>query len=187
MNYQLEIPTVAVVGPALAAFAVVAVRRRRADLPGWRGGPLALRVTTAVYLAAVASLTLLPLWVYGGAYRNQTPWTSRFQLVPLVVADVSMVANLLMFVPFGFLLPLLSRRWTTLGRTVVAAALTSLAIEATQMLLYIAFGNGRSVDINDVLANTTGGLLGYAVLQVARRARATRAVVDRLSPAVGTR
>ncbi|WP_030221459.1 VanZ family protein [Streptomyces bikiniensis] len=184
MNFQTQIPTAAVLGPALAAFAVIAAVRRRGDAPGWRGGPLALRVLAAVYAAAVSSLTLFPLWIYGGDYRNAAPWISQIQPIPLLMADVTMIPNVIMFVPLGFLLPLLSPGLTR-GRTTALCALASLAIEITQLLQYIALGNGRSVDVNDLVANTLGGLLGYAVLRAARRTTAARAVLDRLSAAHG--
>ncbi|MET8621686.1 MULTISPECIES: VanZ family protein [Streptomyces] len=180
MSFQIHIPTTAVLGPALGAFALLALARRRKDVPGWRGGPLALRVLTALYAAAVVSITLFPLSIYGGAYRSTTPWLSLIQPIPLLMADMSMVPNVIMFVPLGFLLPLLAHGLTR-GRTVALCALASLGIEVTQLLQYIAFGNGRAVDVNDLIANTLGGLLGYAALRTAQRITATRTVLNKLS------
>ncbi|MBC6462799.1 VanZ family protein [Actinomadura sp. HBU206391] len=171
----------AVLGPALVVFTLVALARRRGNVPGWRGGPLALRAVTALYAAAVASLTFFPLWIYGGDYRNRASWIGQVQPIPLLTADISMIPNVIMFVPLGFLLPLLSHG-CTLGRTAVTCALVSLGIELTQMLQYIALGNGRAVDIDDLIANTLGGLLGYAALRTAQRADATHAVLNRLFP-----
>ncbi|MEU1277281.1 VanZ family protein [Streptomyces sp. NPDC005805] len=185
MNFQTQIPTAAVLGPALAVFALLALARRRGGAPGWRGGPLVLRVLTALYAAAAVAITIFPLWVYGGEYRNAMPWTNQIQPIPLLTADVSMLPNVIMFLPLGFLLPLFSDRFTR-GRTVAVCALASLGIELTQLLQYIALGNGRAVDINDLIANTLGGLLGYAVLRAARRAAALRGVLDRLSAAPTT-
>ncbi|MGW2182369.1 VanZ family protein [Streptomyces sp. NPDC001732] len=185
MNFQTQIPTAAVLGPALAIFALLALVRRRANVPGWRGGPLVLRALTALYATAVASITFFPLWIYGGEYRNAAPWISQIQPIPLLTADLSMMPNVIMFVPLGFLLPLLSHRLTR-GRTVAICALASLGIELAQLLQYIALGNGRAVDINDLIANTLGGLLGYATLRTAQRIAATRAVLNKLSPLPST-
>ncbi|MEU2824795.1 hypothetical protein ABZ763_21620 [Streptomyces bacillaris] len=41
----------------------------------------------------------------------------------------------------------------------------------------LAFAHGRAVDINDLIANTLGSLLGYA----AQRAATTRAALERVS------
>ncbi|MFJ6983178.1 MULTISPECIES: VanZ family protein [unclassified Streptomyces] len=185
MNFQTQIPTTAVLGPALAAFALLALARRRGDVPGWRGGPLVLRALTALYAAALLSITIFPLWIYGGEYRNTAPWTSQIQPIPLLTADISMIPNVVMFVPLGFLLPLLAHRLTG-GRTVAICALASLGIELTQLLQYVTLGNGRVTDVNDLIANTFGGLLGYAALRTARRTAATRAVLNKLSPSPST-
>ncbi|MEU6310719.1 VanZ family protein [Streptomyces sp. NPDC047014] len=185
MNFQTQIPTAAVLGPALLIFALFALARRRGHIPGWRGGPLVLRAVTALYAAAVVSITVFPLWVYGGAYRNEAPWTGQIQPIPLLMADVSMIPNVVMFVPLGFLLPLLSHRLTR-GSTVAVCALASLGIELVQLLQYITLGHGRAVDINDLIANTLGGLLGYAALRTAQRTAAARAVLNTLSPSPST-
>ncbi|MFI8448516.1 VanZ family protein [Streptomyces erythrochromogenes] len=96
-----------------------------------------------------------------------------------------LLPNVVMFVPLGFLLPLLSHRLTR-GSTVVACALASLGIELAQLLQYIALGHGRAVDINDLIANTLGGLLGYAALRTAQGTASTRAVLNKVSPSPST-
>ncbi|WP_433546562.1 VanZ family protein [Streptomyces sp. CA-294286] len=180
MNFQIQIPATAVLGPALAVFVLVALARRRRDVPGWRGGPLVLRLVTALYAAAVASLTVFPLWIYGGDYRNQAAWIGQIQPVPLLMADLSMIPNIVMFVPLGFLLPLLLPRLGR-GRTVLACALVSLGIEVFQLLQYLVLAHGRSVDVNDLIANTLGGFAGYAVLRAAQRTAAVRGALERVS------
>ncbi|MFE9701114.1 VanZ family protein [Streptomyces sp. NPDC006270] len=185
MNFQIHIPTAAILGPALAVFALVALVRHRRGVPGWRGGPLLLRTGTALYAAAVASLTLFPLWIYGGDYRNQAEWIGQIQPIPLVLADITMVPNVVMFMPLGFILPLFLPRLNR-GRTVLACALVSLGIEAVQLLQYIVFANGRAVDVNDLIANAIGGLLGYTVLRAAQHGTATRRVLDKVSPSSAT-
>ncbi|MEU1122358.1 VanZ family protein [Streptomyces sp. NPDC005899] len=181
MNFQIHVPTAVILGPALAVFAVMASVRHRRGLPGWRGGSLVLRVVTALYAVAVASLTFFPLWIYGGDYRNQAEWIGQIQPIPLVTADVSMTPNVIMFVPLGFVLPLLLPRLGR-SRTVLACAFTSLSIEVVQLLQYIVLANGRAVDVNDVIANTAGGLLGYVVLRAAQRGTAARSVLDKVAP-----
>ncbi|WEH40287.1 VanZ family protein [Streptomyces sp. NBC_01218] len=176
MSTQFEIPALYVTGPALAAFAAYAVTRRRRDAPGWSGGRLAARVTAAVYAATVVTLTLFPLWIYTGAYRNRMPWTNQINWIPLLTADVTMAANVVMFVPFGFLLPLFTR-CDRARRVALLSALTSLAIECVQLAQYLVFSSGRSVDVNDLVANTLGGLLGFAVLRLALRGERTRGLL----------
>ncbi|QGQ17975.1 hypothetical protein GC089_00230 [Cellulomonas sp. JZ18] len=80
--------------------------------------------------------------------------------------------NVLMTVPFGVLLPLVVRwRYEVL---VLACVAVTLVIESVQLLVSLAVGwPWRSFDVNDLLLNTVGGLLGLAatgaVLAVLRR------------------
>ncbi|GHF99524.1 hypothetical protein GCM10018791_08310 [Streptomyces zaomyceticus] len=82
--------------------------------------------------------------------------------------------NILLGVPFGLLLPLVSRR----SRGFVNVALLTVATMLLVELVQGALITGRAFDIDDVLLNTTGALLGYAL--VGRRLG--RAVYPRRRP-----
>lgn len=68
------------------------------------------------------------------------------------------VFNVLMFVPLGVLLPLLSQRMRGIGRVILCAFLFSLTIEAMQ--LHYATG---IFELDDLFHNTMGAALGYAL------------------------
>lgn len=53
------------------------------------------------------------------------------------------------------------------ARAVGVSAPASLCIESTQLLSYVLFHNGRAVDVNDLIANTLGGLCGYLLVRLA--------------------
>lgn len=72
----------------------------------------------------------------------------------------NLLGNLLLFVPMGYLLPILSRKCQSLRRVVLISALCSLSVEVLQFFLQV----GHS-DIDDFLINTLGGLCGYWVLR----------------------
>ena len=84
-------------------------------------------------------ITLLEELMEGGAWR-------RFLLL----------GNAVMFVPLGFFPALLWRRarW---WKSVLAAGGTSLFVELWQLFI------DRSSDINDLILNTLGGLLGFGL------------------------
>lgn len=75
--------------------------------------------------------------------------------------------NIIMMVPFGFLLPLIKKRG--LVRTVLATFLFSLLIESTQ-LLSVWFGSAatRIFDVTDLITNTLGGLIGFLLFIILR-------------------
>ncbi|MGW5329718.1 VanZ family protein [Streptomyces sp. NPDC004014] len=180
MNVNLTIEATYVLGPALAAFlAVAAVRHRRAQ-PGWTGRHVVLRAAACLYAAAVLSITVFPLEVTWGKYANQMPWWNQINFIPLVTADMTAVPNILMFVPLGVMLPLLTRVSSTV-RAVGVSALASLCIESTQLLSYVLFHNGRAVDVNDLLANTLGGLFGYLLVRLSLGRASARELLRRFA------
>jgi glycopeptide antibiotics resistance protein len=76
----------------------------------------------------------------------------------------NVVGNVLLFVPFGVLFAAITGQRRSSGVLLLAAALTSASIEGIQY----AERNvpiGRTVDIDDVLWNTTGALAGFMMLR----------------------
>ncbi|MCX2927483.1 VanZ family protein [Streptomyces sp. NEAU-W12] len=169
MNVSFQIGAPLVLGPLLAAYAVVLALRARRGTAGSTGRYAVLRFTVVLYAAAVLSITVFPLNVTWGEYANLMPWYSQVNWLPLLTMDVSALPNVVMLVPLGLLFPLVSSRAASAGRVTVLTAIASAAIESAQMLSYVVFNNGRSVDINDLIANTLGGLIGWALLRAALR------------------
>lgn len=68
--------------------------------------------------------------------------------------------NLVLGMPFGVLLPVLVPRRLRMVRMVLLTVLVIVVVELVQGALVA----GRAFDIDDVILNTTGALLGYLVL-----------------------
>lgn len=152
--------------PALALWGAVLVTRAVRGRPGWRGRHLATRVAAGLYVAGALHFTLFPIDVQWGPNANQTPWFEKLNWLPLLTADApSFVLNVVMLAPFGALLPLVSARAVNAGRVAALSLAFSASIEAAQLLIYVFARSGRSVDVNDLLANTLGGVLGYLLLK----------------------
>jgi len=66
-----------------------------------------------------------------------------------------LVLNILLFVPIGILLPLLWQRFQRWYAVVLTGAGLSLLIELSQLFTY------RVTDIDDLMMNTLGALVGY--------------------------
>ena len=90
----------------------------------------------------------------------------EFNLVPLIMltpGDLKIsLLNILLLVPFGFGLPFITH--LRLKQVVVVGALFSIVIEllqlATGLMAHITF---RVADINDVIFNTAGAVIGYGL------------------------
>ncbi len=96
--------------------------------------------------AADRSLNLMPFRLF------TEPW-----LMGEEKKAAQSLANILMFVPPGFLMPVAFRKVRSLWKTAVCMVFFSFFIE------FIQYFTGRSADIDDLMLNTIGGILGYLV------------------------
>ena len=127
-----------------------------------------------LYLVLLAVLTLRPVGADAdSALRvNLRPWATigkALRLGPDSFAFRILVGNLLAFVPLGLLLPAANRRipWPLV---ILAGLALSAAIEVTQYGLSLYVGHGyRAADIDDVIVNVAGTILGltlFAIIQL---------------------
>lgn len=131
----------------------------------------AATVAFVLYLLVLAGAVFLPL-PFGQVERGDG---ARYDLTlerPDLLGGWEAQRNVLMTIPFGVLLPLVVRwRYEAL---VLACVGVTLVIETVQLLVSASVGWAwRAFDVNDVLLNTVGGLLGLAltgaVLAIVRR------------------
>ncbi|AWB92297.1 VanZ family protein [Aeromicrobium chenweiae] len=160
-----QIPTLPVVVPlGLLMFAAMLWLLHR------RGAVTALRVLVAavvcVYGVGVVANTILPIYT-GRVDDYGQSWTVYLNLAPLgdyELADA--LTNVVVFLPLGVLLPIVARVDSAL-RVLVCGFVLSLTMEAVQLANSVTGHGGHVADINDLLANTLGAPLGYAVLRAA--------------------
>ena len=83
----------------------------------------------------------------------------------------NLVGNTAMFIPTGIILPILYKRLNSFWKVTAAGALISLSIE----ILQLRFAS-RAYDIDDVILNTCGVMIGYGIYALFKRIfRAKRA------------
>ena len=71
-----------------------------------------------------------------------------------------LVLNIGMYIPYGILLPMIFKKLRKISAHFVVVFLTTLSIEIVQFII------GRSADIDDVIMNFLGGLLGYLLYRM---------------------
>lgn len=87
----------------------------------------------------------------------------RIVLIPfvdMIKGPIDTVLNVILFLPLGFFISLLYKRYNRVSKVVLTGFLLSLSIELIQM-----FGMGAT-DINDLITNTFGALLGYGIYKL---------------------
>ena len=85
-------------------------------------------------------------------FHPNISWTP---FVGMITGPIDTILNVILFVPLGFFLPLLYKKYHNIKMVALTGLLLSLAVEFFQM-----FGWGSS-DINDLMTNTGGACLGY--------------------------
>ncbi|MFD3617547.1 VanZ family protein [Streptomyces sp. NPDC058676] len=145
--------------------------RRRAG-PGkpvlsWWGRGVAMLVAFAAAVAfavVLARLTLEPSAASASlTHSNLRPGDSiRNYLAQPAFRDTvkQLGGNIVLGIPFGVLLPVLVPRVRGLLRVAALTALVMMLVELVQGALI----TGRAFDIDDVLLNTSGALLGYLLI-----------------------
>jgi glycopeptide antibiotics resistance protein len=108
--------------------------------------------------------TILFDWpiVWFGYYRflNLVPfaWLWEPNVIRRLITEI--ILNILMFVPFGVFVPVVFKTFRKLYMIALLGFLFSFAIEFTQYFI------GRTADIDDLIGNLTGAVLGYGIFVV---------------------
>lgn len=125
-----------------------------------------IRTIFYIYISIVVYLTLMPI-------LTSLPYIFEDDYVPMFLkpfddyihskgdATFQLIINVLMFVPFGFMLPMIKK--CNIFTVAFYSFLFTLSIEVLQPLL----NSFRISDITDVITNTTGGVIGYILYFIA--------------------
>lgn len=129
-----------------------------------------------VYVLALLHLTAFPIDVHTGEAKSAAlRYSEARNLVPFAgLRPLDFVLNLVMTVPFGILVPVVFRRMFPFPVMLAIAVCVGAFFEMNQLLLRWTVGNDRYVDINDVIANTGGVLLGFGLARWAMQDRRVR-------------
>lgn len=95
-------------------------------------------------------------------------------LGPMAVIS-NLFGNIVIFMPFGFLVPILGRKKRNFWFTSLLSFALSLAVECIQLVTRTG-----CFDVDDIFLNTIGGMLGYLVYALVQRKRDRDADARRL-------
>ncbi|MDA8234791.1 MAG: VanZ family protein [Clostridia bacterium] len=137
-----------------------------------------------IYLSILLYLTIFKRLYYASvtglfleSYQFDRMFEYGFNLVPFRgiymyltnppsfnIAMTNLVGNILAFVPMGFLLPVISEKARHYVQVILLSLSSSLIIEVLQLLLRVG-----STDVDDLILNTLGGLIGYIGFYIVSR------------------
>ena len=123
------------------------------------------KLLLALYLAAVYNVAGAPElpYIYPRLNINLIPFWDITSGVPAYLINSGL--NILLFIPLGFILPLLWKEFRSRRAMCFTGFLLSLGIELAQLLNY------RISDVDDLIMNTLGTLVGFLLAKLIFRHR----------------
>ena len=106
---------------------------------------------------------VFPLWV------NFKPFIYLFDYPTLKEALLNLIGNTAMFIPLGIVWPGVFKKLNTHWKVITAGFGVSLTIEILQLPFF-----NRATDIDDLILNTLGFLMGYGIYLLIKRLRKGR-------------
>ncbi len=129
-----------------------------------------------VYHIGLASQTIVPKYISD----LQLPYwnNSQINLIPFQTLDnyfslrdvagyrsisfINLLGNIFLFTPLGFLTPILWKRFQSTSYILLLGFLVTLCIESIQLFI------GRSTDVDDMILNILGVLVGFFIYRMMR-------------------
>lgn len=133
----------------------------------------AINILLFIYFCGVFEVALLPIpmndkqILANQALKFGLNYNTQPFFIDLFVSQYSsymdyLIPNIVMLVPFGFLMNYKLKKPSFL-KIVLLSMTFSLCIEMTQLMMQLTLYTRRVADINDLLSNTFGGMLGWSL------------------------
>ncbi|MFF3025643.1 VanZ family protein [Gottfriedia sp. NPDC057948] len=140
-----------------------------------------------IYTLMVISVTIFPLYNIPNGKLQFPYWSINYIPLTSIIRDISEVGiaysgdavfmikmivrnvggNILMFMPLGFLVPILWGNCKRLKNILMIGLIVSLSIESLQFVeCLLGVGLGRKIDIDDVICNVFGTILGFLIYKL---------------------
>lgn len=186
MGIRIESEVLYILGILLTIILMITsilVKKRKRKRIFWvREGAIFL---LSVYLLLLIGVTLFPVFIQvGEAFRESS---IGINLIPFkdiihkignlgaggfsVAFDIKMLlmnvgGNILLLLPLGILAPVLWKRFRSLKSCFILGVITSLSIEFLQLIEGLLKLGFRAVDIDDLILNVLGIVIGYSLYKI---------------------
>jgi glycopeptide antibiotics resistance protein len=94
-------------------------------------------------------------------FNNIYNYLMHMELFNIDIIVNNLMGSILLFIPLGFLLPVLNKKFNRFNKTIKISLALSLTIEILQYLFRVG-----QFDIDDIILNTIGSILGFYALKV---------------------
>lgn len=166
--------------PAWIIYRLVILQKWKTKSNGTNTNREGLLFLFVVYASAVLAMTILPHRFFGisapvmvklniipfvNTYHNFIVGLPQPESEYMLLQLQNIIGNFILFIPIGILLPYLFPQLNSFKKIALISFLASFLIECTQYLLRNA-GTYRTADIDDIILNTVGGILGWFIAKL---------------------
>lgn len=119
----------------------------------------------SIFLIIFATILFVPITLHPEQYiLNFIPFNWLFEEEDVLNHFiVEVVPNIMMFIPLGIFIPIVNKNKRTVFKTAMLVLMMTFSVEFVQYFI------GRSSDINDIITNLLGGVIGYGVFVLANK------------------
>ncbi|WP_168413243.1 VanZ family protein [Bacillus salacetis] len=136
--------------------------------------------TFFIYVLLLISLTLLPIPIDKRLIQSMIetktyaknlfiPFQDILRTLPYAPISVTLkqlLGNILLFVPFGFYIPIITR-YKNFKSVLLYTLAVSLSVEVLQQIISLLIGvRYRSFVVDDIMLNLIGGIIGYSIIKI---------------------
>ena len=103
-------------------------------------------------------------------HNNFIPFKSICQLIKtgnMYIIIRNILGNIALFMPLGFILPLISKRKLTIKSISIIGLMSSIGVEFIQYCISLILGYIYKItDVDDIILNFIGAILGFIALKL---------------------
>lgn len=116
---------------------------------------------SSIFLIVFATILFVPITFHPESYTlNLKPFHWIGTTDSLQQLLVEKIPNILLFIPFGFFIPIVLKNKRNLYQTILISFGLTFSVEFFQYFI------GRSSDIDDIITNLIGSMIGYTLFKL---------------------
>lgn len=133
---------------------------------------LLINIFYLTYIWLLLDITLFPIFLFS---YNTAPYTlglGRQVFINLQLnvlqnyLPLQVIGNILLLAPLSFFVAVFNQKYTYFWNNLFLMFLCTLGIEIAQLIMSFFYLGNRTFDVNDLLLNTTGSILGFAFFKL---------------------
>ncbi len=126
-----------------------------------------------IYIYALIKVTIFPMMIFKWGSRAYRYGFGKQFLANLNVLEllqytlIQVLGNIILLLPLSILVAFLwPSKFSAFKPNIVLGLLVTLGIETTQLIMSFFYLGSRTFDVNDLILNTLGYLLGFSIYKI---------------------